>query len=160
MSRHESGAGFHLFLFILPDQVSKTFLCMWKEFIQIFVSCHMKKFTVGVKQFIIFFIRFINNKCTRKMFWNIFKRKSQLFTDSWLKSFLLFTCIFLCGTIKPSNVLLISSFNIPLNNQHSISPLQLLSIVDNHLRKPSYNVTFNKHLHLTFITILQLNFYK
>ena len=42
---------------------------------------------VCIKEFVIVFVRSVYDKCTRKVFRDIFKCESQLFTDSGLKTF-------------------------------------------------------------------------
>ena len=75
-------------LLIFPDKVSKALLCKLKQLIYIFISGHVEKLMICIKEFIIFLIRSVDNKRTRKMFRDILECKSKLFADTGLKSFL------------------------------------------------------------------------
>ena len=75
-------AGFYVLLFIFPDQVTEAFLCACKKFIHIFISGHMKELMVCVKELILFLVRPVYDKCSRKVFGDIFQRESQLFADA------------------------------------------------------------------------------
>lgn len=77
----------NLLLLIFPDKVSKALLCKLKQLIYIFISGHVEKLMVCIKEFIIFLIRSVDNKRTRKMFRDILECKSKLFADTGLKSF-------------------------------------------------------------------------
>ena len=75
-------ACFDLLSFIFPDQVAEASLCKPKKFFHIFISGHMEKLMVCIEKLILFFIRFVNNKCTRKVFRDILKCKSKLLANS------------------------------------------------------------------------------
>ena len=75
-------ACFYLLLFIFPDQVVEAFPCKAEEFIYIFISGHLKELMVCIQEFIIIFVRSVYDKCTRKVFRDIFECKSELFADS------------------------------------------------------------------------------
>ena len=53
-----------------------------------FISSHVKELIVCIKKFIIFFVCSIYDKCPRKVFRDILKRESQLFTFASLNTFL------------------------------------------------------------------------
>ena len=71
-------AGFYLFLFIFPDQVAEALIGESEELVHIFISGHMKELMVCIKEFVIVFVRSVYDKCTRKVFRDIFKCESQL----------------------------------------------------------------------------------
>ena len=75
-------ACFYLLLFIFPDQVVEAFPCKAEEFIYIFISGHLKELMVCIQELIIIFVRSVYDKCTRKVFRDIFECKSELFADS------------------------------------------------------------------------------
>ena len=75
-------AGFDLFLFIFPDQAAEALIGESEELVHIFISGHMKELMVCIKEFVIIFVRPVYDKCTRKVFRDILKCESQLFTDS------------------------------------------------------------------------------
>lgn len=68
----------NLLLLIFPDKVS-ALLCKLKQLIYIFISGHVEKLMVCIKEFIIFLVRSVDNKRTRKMFRDILECKSKLF---------------------------------------------------------------------------------
>ena len=76
-------ACFYLLSAHLPESgYRKLFFVSLKEFIHIFISGHVKKLLVCIKQLIIFFVCSVYDKCTRKMFRDILKCKSKLFADT------------------------------------------------------------------------------
>ena len=74
--------GLYFLLFILPNQVAKALFCASEEFIHSFISSHMKELVICIKEFIIVFVCFVYDKCTWKVFRDIFECAAQLFADA------------------------------------------------------------------------------
>ena len=86
---------FNLLSFSFFNQVTEASFCILLQFCHVPASGETDHLMVRKKNFIIFFICFINNKCSRKIFRNILQCKSKLLSDFKSNSFpVLKTAIF------------------------------------------------------------------